>query len=86
MRTLTKIIDWFKGRSGVHLVDPDLNFLKKDIPTSLLPRIEDIIYFDQKNYEVVRVLHNFESNRHTILIAIVPLPQRIEAEVSISFD
>ena len=85
MRNLTRLIDSIKGRTGVHLVDPELQFIKKDIPTSLLPRNEDVVYFDQNNYEVTRVLHNFENNRHTILIVIVPLPQRINTEASISF-
>ena len=86
MRRLTKIVDYIMGRSGIHLVDPDLNFIKKNIRASMLPRIEDVVYFSQQNYEVTRVLHNFENNRHTILIVITPLPQRIIADATITFE
>jgi hypothetical protein len=86
MRRLINLIEYIMGRSGVHLVDPDLNFIKKNIRASMLPRVEDVVYFDKENYEVTKVLHNFESDRHNILIVIVDMPQRIIADATITFD
>ena len=86
MRIVIKIIDYILGRSGIHLVGADLSFIKKNIKCSLLPRIDDIVYFTQQNYEVTRVLHNFEGKRHTILIVIVPIPQKIISDAAITFE
>ena len=86
MRILYKIVDYIMGRSGIHLVDPDLRFIKKNIRTTMLPRIDDVIYFSLENYEVTRVLHNFEGRKQIILIVIIPLPQRIIADATITFE
>lgn len=86
MQRLIKIVDKLLGRSGVHLVAPDLKFIKKNIPLMILPKEDDIIYVGSENYEIKRVLHNFDNYRHTILIVVTPLPQRIIADMKITFD
>lgn len=86
MQIIINFIDKLLGRSGVHLVDPDLNFIKKNIPSSVLPNVDDIVYFSNEAYEVARVMHNFENYRHNILVVIIPKPKNIVAEGTIKFN
>lgn len=86
MRKLINIINKLLGKSGVHLVSPDFNFIKKNIPIKVMPKDGDIVYLGSKNYEIKRVLHNFDDKNHIILIVVTELPQIIVADINITFD
>ncbi len=77
MQTLIKVFNFFKRGKTAHLITPELEYIQKNLPIKFLPNIEDIIYIGEKNYEVSRILHNFENNSHTILITIIPLKKKV---------
>jgi hypothetical protein len=85
MLRLTKIIDKILGRTGVHLVDSKFSYIKKHIDPTNIPREQDVVYFGTENYEVAKVLHNYENYRHTTLVVIVPKPHKVIADAVITF-
>jgi len=86
MLKVIKLIDWILGRTGVHITDTSFNYVQKNVDIKNIPKEGEIIYFGDNNYEVAKIIHNYENYRHTILIAIIPMPHKIMAEAVITFD
>lgn len=86
MSRIIKLIDTIFGKTGVHITDTSFNFIKKNIDCKNIPREGEIIYFGKENYEVAKVLHNYENYRHTVFITVVILPHKVIADVEITFN
>lgn len=73
MERFVRFIDKIFGRTCVHLITPEKTYIKKHIDFKNIPREGEIIYFGRENYEVSRVLHNYENFRHSVLVVLIPL-------------
>jgi len=54
------ILNIFKRKTKVHIVNPDLSFIKKNIKLKNIPHINQKIYFDEeKIYNITDIMHYY---------------------------